>query len=411
MRHLRRNEGLAVEQPNSEPRRPIDPKQSELLLDLLRCLAATLVLIYHERILFFARYSDLRSPSLGIKALYFVTGLGPPAVILFFVLSGYLVVGSVVRARRAGVWSIASYLNQRITRLLVPLLPALLLCWLLDAVGLRLNPHSFYYVELWTDTGWSQVAARHGLATFLQNLLFLQGVTGPIFGSDGPLWSLAYEFWYYIFLVPVFVISISRRPRTIILSSIFLLAAMFFVGPRICEYGLIWLLGAATVFAVRIPLRLSKHAALGLLGGSILLMLLTLSAIRFKSIHSDFVGDFLLGATCALFVWSAARQNETVSPTLLTVAAKNYAGWTYSLYLLHMPVLVFIASLCVRSSRWFPDALHLAMAGGILVAVLLYAYAISLCTERRTGAVRTWIAARLNLGRRSPKNPLPSSVA
>ena len=30
------------------------------------------------------------------------------------------------------------------------------------------------------------------------NAFFLQTIVGPTFGSNGPLWSLAYEWWYYV---------------------------------------------------------------------------------------------------------------------------------------------------------------------------------------------------------------------
>jgi peptidoglycan/LPS O-acetylase OafA/YrhL len=399
-----------VEKPISEARPALQRKQSEVLLDLLRCIAATLVLLYHWRECLFRDYPTLTAPSLPLKVFYFVTGLGPPAVMIFFVLSGYLVFGSALRARRAGTWTIASYLNQRVTRLIVPLLPALLLCWLVDAIGLRLHPQSFFYNSLWTETVNSPVALRHSPALLLQNLLFLQDVKVPIYGSDGPLWSLSYEFWYYIFLVPVFAASISRRPRTIVLSAAFLIAAMYFAGPDISKYALIWLLGASVVFAVHIPLRLSKSANRALIVASVLLLLLTLAMVRFKSIHSYFLGDFLLGLACALFIGSAARSSETVSSNFLTRGAKSYAGWTYSLYLLHMPVLVLIASLLVRAERWTPDALHFALAAGILIAVLLYANAVSLFTERRTDWVRAFVAAKLNLNRPTSKPPLESST-
>jgi hypothetical protein len=38
----------------------------------------------------------------------------------------------------------------------------------------------------------------HSLIAFLGNFAFLQTICVPIFGTNGPMWSLANEFWYYI---------------------------------------------------------------------------------------------------------------------------------------------------------------------------------------------------------------------
>src|ERR1035437_10604196 len=57
-----------------------------------------------------------------------------------FVLSGYLVGGSVLRAFQRDNWPGKEYLTKRLTRLWVVLLPALLLTIVLDNVGLRVFP-------------------------------------------------------------------------------------------------------------------------------------------------------------------------------------------------------------------------------------------------------------------------------
>ena len=37
-----------------------------------------------------------------------------------------------------------------------------------------------------------------GLPTLLGNLAFLQDFFARPYGSNGPLWSLSYEFWFYL---------------------------------------------------------------------------------------------------------------------------------------------------------------------------------------------------------------------
>ena len=64
-------------------------------LDALRFIAAFLVLFCHSRNDFFLKYNYLPVDQQGIGAFVFYTlgRLGPEAVIVFFVLSGFLVGG------------------------------------------------------------------------------------------------------------------------------------------------------------------------------------------------------------------------------------------------------------------------------------------------------------------------------
>jgi peptidoglycan/LPS O-acetylase OafA/YrhL len=67
-----------------------------------------------------------------IAAAYLITGLGHQWVIVFFVLSGYLVGGSVLRSVAVNHWSWRVYLLNRLTRLYAVLIPALVFGGLLD---------------------------------------------------------------------------------------------------------------------------------------------------------------------------------------------------------------------------------------------------------------------------------------
>src|SRR5690348_3723362 len=100
-------------------------------LDLFRGLAALAVLYGHSRPLFFTSLSPGQSPHLLTRALYVLSGFGHQAVMVFFVLSGFLVGGTVIRTARDGRWSWRRYATQRGTRLYIVLIPALLLtlCW------------------------------------------------------------------------------------------------------------------------------------------------------------------------------------------------------------------------------------------------------------------------------------------
>lgn len=67
-------------------------------LDALRGIAAVGVCLNHVRDIFFRDYSQLSHHNPLLALAYLATGLGHQWVIIFFVLSGYLVGGSALRS-------------------------------------------------------------------------------------------------------------------------------------------------------------------------------------------------------------------------------------------------------------------------------------------------------------------------
>jgi peptidoglycan/LPS O-acetylase OafA/YrhL len=65
-------------------------------LDLARGVAALLVAISHLRAFSFVDFHQADHPRLIWSCFYFLTGFGHQAVMVFFVLSGFLVGGTVV---------------------------------------------------------------------------------------------------------------------------------------------------------------------------------------------------------------------------------------------------------------------------------------------------------------------------
>lgn len=105
------------------------------LLNSCRWGAAFLVVLSHVRHLILIDYKDIEYKSIFIKGFYFITGLGHEAVVVFFVISGFLVGGLTVRK-----WSVKlsykDYFAARFSRIYSVLIPALLLGAGLDWIGL-----------------------------------------------------------------------------------------------------------------------------------------------------------------------------------------------------------------------------------------------------------------------------------
>ena len=142
------------------------------------------------------RRTTLRTASL--KTLYFLTGFGHQAVMVFFVLSGFLISSSILRSLSAGTWSWSGYAISRATRLYVVLIPGLLFGLLWDVLGKSLFASTGLYTQPLGSFGGLVVQDALTAGNFFGTLFFLQTIVCSSFGSNGPLWSIANEFWYYV---------------------------------------------------------------------------------------------------------------------------------------------------------------------------------------------------------------------
>ncbi len=90
-------------------------------------------------------------------------------------------------------------------------------------------------------------ASSSGIFVFIGNLLFLQTIAAPTFGTNVPLWSLANEFWYY-FMVPIAWLALAGRSKITVRAAalvIAIIAIALFPLPLVI-LGLIWVFGTAT---------------------------------------------------------------------------------------------------------------------------------------------------------------------
>jgi peptidoglycan/LPS O-acetylase OafA/YrhL len=149
-------------------------------LDVVRFASAMAVLIYHAGQ---ERFSG---------GWFRIPMIGTDAVMVFFVLSGFVIAYTSETKDR----NISDYVISRLSRLWSILVPAVALTAFLDYIGLHL--FSVFY-ERWaayepTTGHWAApVPSALAASTFTNELWFK---STPIL-SDGPVWSLGYEFWYY----------------------------------------------------------------------------------------------------------------------------------------------------------------------------------------------------------------------
>lgn len=363
-------------------------------LDLLRFGAALIVLLGHTRSLLFVSFQDVAQAGFGTKLFYFTTGIHREGVAIFFAVSGFLVGGAALRALRQKRFDAKAYLASRFSRIYLVLLPALALALLLDEAGrLFLGETRFYgqrplmpmgFTSDWT---WPQMAC---------NLAAVQGIFCKPLGINPPLWSLGFEWVFYLLAPVIFGLALWRLPKAIKVLAIaaLFLGLRYFAGPFVhwLPWLAIWLAGAlaSQIVGQRSVPFVVALAGLGAIGAGFVVSRL--------QIVPAYGTDLVVGLGTAL----AITHQRLLSWNPLSRPIRIGADFSYSLYLIHVPVTVFLGGI-VELYGWSsqlvaPGPQVYAVFAGFLIAALAISFLFAQATERHTDRMR-----RLLLGKRPPK--------
>ncbi|MBB3462374.1 acyltransferase family protein [Rhizobium sp. BK377] len=372
--------------------RKIDGNLS-IYLDLLRLGAAIVVFLSHAHVFLL--------PSIKIGPL----GWGREAVAVFFVLSGFVI--SYVGQVSEKDWR--AYLVARVARIMPVALLAIAVIFVADSIGMHAN--AFYYDFI--NTGFfTPVSVEAALAyvTFTNQLWFAHAV----FGSGEPYWSLGFEVQYYLFF-GLFAFS----PRRAKVPLLFLWAAA--AGPKILMYMPLWLMGWLTMKCVieRPPFR--RTISIAMITASLLLFFslkffadraatnmyetwsLTQEAINFVYFN-------LIGVAVVLHLIGTASLLSQ-APALFTKTGpviKWLAGGSFTLYLVHQPLILMFASFL------HPVEEHIAMAAALLVVCFILCFLLAEVAERRKKFFASLIVSLLPVpsqtGQKTPANIASGTV-
>ena len=369
-------------------------------LDLLRTVAAWQVCLHHLKNLFFVDYPVVQSKNLIIQTVYYFSRFGHQSVVVFFVMSGLFISASVIRQNDAGKWSWVDYLIARLSRLYIALVPALILGWGWDWLGIKLFGTGNIYdgITLKQPVVSHAVIERLDLVHFLGNLGFLQAFKVSPLGSNTPLWSLSYEFWYYI-LFPLIFLAIVRKGFTIsrIAYSAIFVIVLNFIGFTLSKNFLIWLFGVAVLYSIKNIKFPSKYKHfLTLFSLALLLGAITLTL--FMPDGSLYIADIIVGIAASVLIYALVQYDDVIDQNhIYPKTVHALANFSYSLYLLHVPFLVFLTACFLKNERWQPDLLHSFYGLLLFIVTILYAYGISCFTEAKTHVLKNWMTNGMNL--------------
>lgn len=352
-------------------------------LEAIRGFAALYVVLHHAHLI-------------AHGTLQVLFSFGQEAVMLFFLLSGFVIYYSTYGPGTPVTFG--AYFNRRFRRIWPLFLFALLFAYGLTCLSHRaLMPISTLQL--------------------LGNLLMLQdvsalkpGVWFDTFAGDSPLWSLSYEWWFYMLFFPLATLLAHRsgRQKYVAFAVSAVGALTYQAAPNqislILGYFFIWWVG---VEMGRQYLREQTLTWTGqapaLLMSTALTCLWSISAVGAKLHHAHLrfgTSPVLelrhMGSALALLVVGLAWYRAGFRGFRFTLSPlARLAPVSYGLYVLHVPVL-----LCLQSLLPWPPLARLVIA---LALVIPLAYLLEVVAQRRINRwfdrliepnVRPHIAAR-----------------
>jgi peptidoglycan/LPS O-acetylase OafA/YrhL len=320
-------------------------------IDGLRAVAVLSVLFFHADIQYFSG--------------------GFIGVDVFFVISGYLITKMILSASEAGTFSYANFYARRSRRLFPALLTTIVATFIAGIV-------------LFLPVDFARLSGATASALLAVSNIFFWSESG-YFDVDAKLkpllhtWSLGVEEQFYILWPPLIAFLIGRLSRS---SVIWIIAATIVIG---FVASLLMMEFDQTAAFFLMPFRIYEFA-LGIL----------VVLYEDKKPRDDLTVDviYIVGLACILFGVFAYDDLTTFPgfsalPPVVGTALAIYAGrWakvaallrvkpmrnigliSYSLYLVHWPIIVFLHYILGRQFGWL-DKLAIVVASFAL-AVCLY---------------------------------------
>ena len=366
-------------------------ERTSAVLDVIRWLAALAVVLTHlnDQLFLPLQQTPAENHTLAFMAWKFISASGNEAVIVFFVISGYLVGGAALAEfLKNGDLQLSRYLLRRGARLYTVLVPALVIGAALDIIGSQLSGGSSVYA-----------ATLHHLSVtgFLGNLVFMQTLFVETFGSNDALWSLTNEFFYYLMCGLTFY-ALSKNRSLLQRSTLLLLLGgiAWLIFPKILLFGTLWLLG----MAIRVmPLRRTLPLPV-----AVCQFLVVLVAIRLFfewQWHAQLLAHYAVSALAALsfalLVASLQARPTQAMPALVRHPFNKFAAdFSYTLYATHFPFIMFVIAASETLFGWgwhssYSGDPELGLALLLVLATMVYAWLMYLAFEANTRQVYEWL--------------------
>ncbi|RZK45175.1 MAG: acyltransferase [Hymenobacter sp.] len=289
-----------------------------IFLDGIRFIAAATVLVAHSQAIWF--------PETELNPL--PGNLSHGAVVLFFVLSGFVIAHTTSSSSRNG----KEYFVARLSRLYSVFLPAIVVTVVCALLIKEFSPDTYEKYQQ-NHVGFRYIASLF----FCNEIWFLS--SAPLL--NGPIWSLSYEFWYYA----IFGAFFYRKPG--ILGYTIACIVCLIAGPKILLLMFMWLIGWLAYHLPKIVG--SKSIAWGSTIGLLLVALLLVvylpplpNAVNTTKMHwaDKFISDFIVSIIIGVAFCYLPDGQKSNNYSITTKWFRWVADLTFPIYVLHFPILV-----------------------------------------------------------------------
>jgi peptidoglycan/LPS O-acetylase OafA/YrhL len=297
-------------------------------------------------------------------------------------------------------------------------LPALLLVTVVD--GLIFVTNHSYFVQLFTHCQNPTVSnfavnllmLEHFPVEFFNGILSVFSLKLPLinfatYGFDGPLWALPIEWWLYMLFGWVSIQVLGKRKNKVVFFTIAILLSLMVLGNAWVENGayvsltIAWFLGVLMTLAIsneNLNRLFERKYGIKLLGLALFLLLAGTTYAVFRTFaytHLWYdVGLGIMLSAClfasVLYLNNAGRSSGNWLSKRFAGALTIGAGYSYTLYLIHFPIILLFNGINLQTDRWL-------MIGFILLITNVIAYSVAHFTEKRHKQLGKMIKHKLNI--------------
>ena len=357
-----------------------------IILDLFRGVAALLVFIGHLRSLMFVDYDG---GGLAKNLFYASTSFGHEAVIIFFVLSGFFITRSILFKLERDSWCWKNYISDRSFRILVVLIPAVLITFIIDSIGVfHFGNEPLYLGSIGSTVIVDPIVNNLYLINVLSNIILIPTEIVSATGSNASLWSISFEFWAYMLFPLALFCFVSKSSKKMKLLFIFLsLLILILIAEKGLVYFILWCFGASVAFIIG-RYNTQSHSVIL----KVISTILFITTICFSILgHSN---DFILALSFSMFMLYNSSNN--IKSKLIQHIAEYFSKISYSLYAIHLPlVLVFLAMLDINYRLPF-NLMNMLYFIFIFIFIICIAKVFWYLFERNTNMVKDVFKIHVN---------------
>ncbi|WP_348684998.1 acyltransferase family protein [Aeromonas bestiarum] len=295
-------------------------KSNSSILDLIRGISAQLVVVGHG-ISFCGVAVRFHQPNFP-----WIQNI---AVVIFFILSGFVISYSLGRKSHRDDYNFTHYFVDRFVRIYTSFIPVLIFIVAIDLFSWSLNGDLYAYNE------------ALNVKTFISNIFMLQDypfinfVTS--FGSARPLWTVAVEWWIYLFVGALFFTFKNRSKNVCVYFFIVLLSTVpiyNLIGGRGNGLTLYWVYGVIIYYIFKRAMLKDVSVIKMFIMMNVLIVMAYYRVMSNLQEYDHLFALYLAGIIILLVEISTRFDFKEI----VVRASTFLASYSYSLYLIHYSI-------------------------------------------------------------------------